>query len=232
MVRCRFPAARDRLALVGLVVIVGLGAGCGTTRVDPPVPTVPDDAPQVVAPPDDPADDPQLAAVRLPEDAPGVTTPEETAGIDHRIDDVARLERLPVLVGLVGAEIGPDAEVCAVVAGTRTAVMVPTGDTVVEYRLGSEDGRDTLVLAQGLVSTPCDRPFVLDGPDGPDGPDYAAPARLLVGALAQVPGARLSDVTLADDGPWGLVWRVRVMRGGASQSVVAVPSGAVLAVTA
>jgi hypothetical protein len=229
MMRCRFPAARDRLARVGLVVLVGLGAACSTTRVDSPIPTVPDDAPQVVAPPDDPADDPQLAAVSLPEDAPGVTTPDAAAGIDVRIDDVARLERLPVLVGLVGAEIGPDAEVCALVAGTRAAVKVPRGDTVVEYRLGSEDGRDTLVLAQALASTPCDRPFVLDGPDGPD---YAVPGRLLVGALERVPGARLSDVTLADDGEWGLVWRVRVTRGGASQSIVAVPSGAVLAVTA
>ena len=109
--------------------------------------------------------------------------------------------------------------------GLRTAVVVRSGGTVTEYRLGDEDGRATLVPAQGMASTPCDRPFRLEGPD------HAAPARLLAGSWSGCRG-RLSDASLDDDGTWGLVWHVRVTRGGASQTVLATPDGSVLAVTA
>jgi hypothetical protein len=201
----RVPAA--------LLAASALVAGCGAPRIDPPVATVPPEAPEVAAAPGDPADDPQLDALDLPEAAAGA---EPAGGVGPRLD------RLPALADALLAELGPGAEACAIEARYGLAARVPTDTSPAEWRL-RDDG--TLLPVQAQASLACDTTFPLDGPD------YAAPARLAAGALERLPGATVVAATLQPDPDWGLVWRVEVQRGGASASVVADPSGAVVAVT-
>ena len=107
---------------------------------DAPVPTAPDDPPGVVVPPADPADDPQLAALTLPESpAPvpnlstdpssgdgNVDTFEDGAGL--AAEEVARLDRLPALVA--GLALSAALALSAVVSATSPLSLTPAGEQV------------------------------------------------------------------------------------------------------
>jgi hypothetical protein len=116
-------------------------------------------------------------------------------------------------------------EVCAVeVAYGTTSAHVPAGEHWDEWRLGIDDDR--------LIRVPQQTPLECPATFRVDGIDFGAPARLAAGVDRQVPGARLGTVRLSrEPEAWGLAWRLEVSRGGESATVIADPSGAVVAVT-
>lgn len=215
---------RVRLAgICGLLVVVV--AGCGGPRIDAPSAQRAGATPDVVVAPDDPADDPQLAALDLGNDQ-GEHQPAGADAATATAEGIARLERLPALVGGLHAQLGDDVEVCSVeVSYGMTSAQVPLdGDLWEQWRLGLDD--DRLFRTPQQVPLACPATFPLDGVD------LAVPVRLAEGIARRLPGARLGTVRLSrEPDDWGTVWRIEVSRGGESATVVADPEGAVLAVT-
>lgn len=110
------PQATNRRCRAGfrvwaLVLGMAIVAGCSSPRIAAPSAEPDPSAPEFVAVPDDPADDPQLQAVALPPDRPG--TPASTT-IESKVPD---LQRLKTLTRSVKAELGPGVKALLVEVG-------------------------------------------------------------------------------------------------------------------
>lgn len=217
------PQATNRRCRAGFrvwAVVLGMAivAGCSSPRIAAPSAEPDPSAPEFVAVPDDPADDPQLAAVALPPDRPG--TPVSTT-IESKIPE---LQRLRTLTRAVEAKVGPDVKALLVEVGTSTSVYVPVTDGVDQWRIGSHGE----IASRPLQGAETDRftgsPFALA--ELP----LDAPVRVAVGLARRVPGATATSIELSDVDRRGLAWRFGLTRGGQSLTVVAAAGGSVLGV--
>lgn len=215
--RARLPV----VAAAGLALVL-LG-GCAADRIAAPNARLDPGRPTFVIPGDDPAEDPQLAAVELPKDRPGAASP-------HTIETLAEdLEKLPAVVEALKARLGDDARSVQVDVSSIIDVYVPAEGGVDHWSTLLDELRSTPL--QGSAAEQFDgEPFALADID-------VDPAvRVAVGIARRVPGAGVDQVSLStsDDpltnGGHGLAWRFTVTRGGRSLVVVADVHGEVLEV--
>lgn len=192
-------------------------AGCSSPRIDAPSAESDPSAPEFVTPPDDPADDPQLAAVALPEDRAGT---EASATIEAT---GAEFKRLELLTRALEAELRPDADVLLVELGAFTSVFVRVDGEVDQWQFGPGGALASTPLQGTATDRFTGEAFALADMT------IAMPARVAVGLARRVPGASVRSIALSDAaGPPGLVWRFSLTRGGESVVVVATTDGAVL----